>query len=207
MNNEENQIIEEKIDIKGLFFRYYSHWYYFLISIFIFSLIAIAYNRYTTPIYSVSSTILIRDDNNTQLGAENILEGMELFSGKTNINNEIVVLKSFSLINQVINDLSLGVSYYQHGFLQSNELFQNTPFIVQIDSNHQQITSDEFRIQIIDEKSFKLTCSIDDQHTYNIKKDRLNKNITVNIDINDNFLFNQQIKTEYFSFKIKKHLY
>ena len=122
MNNEENQIIEEKIDIKNLFFRYYNHWYYFLISIFVFSLIAIAYNRYTTPIYSVSSTILIRDDNNTQLGAENILEGMELFSGKTNINNEIVVLKSFSLINQVINDLSLGVSYYQHGFLQSNEL-------------------------------------------------------------------------------------
>ena len=88
MNNEENQIIEEKIDIKNLFFRYYSHWYYFLISIFVFSLIAIAYNRYTTPIYGVSSTILIRDDNNTQLGAENILEGMELFSGKTNINNE-----------------------------------------------------------------------------------------------------------------------
>ena len=204
MNTEENQIIEEKVDIKGLFFRYYSHWYYFLISIFVFILIAIAYNRYTTPIYSISSTILIRDDNNTQLGAENILEGMELFSGKTNINNEIVVLKSFSLINQVINDLSLGVSYYQHGFLQSNELFQNTPFIVKVDSSHQQITSDEFRIKVVDEKSFKLICSIDDQNTYNLKKDRLNKNITVNIDINDNFLFNQQIKTDYFSFKVTK---
>ena len=124
MNNETNQIQEEKVDVKNLLFRYYNHWYYFVISVLFFALIAFAYIRYTTPIYSVSSTILIRDDNNTQLGAENILEGMELFSGKTNINNEIVVLKSFSLINQVIDELGLGVSYYQHGFLQSNELFQ-----------------------------------------------------------------------------------
>jgi tyrosine-protein kinase Etk/Wzc len=141
MNNEINQIKEEKVDIKNLLFRYYNHWYYFVFSLFFFTLIAFAYIRYTTPVYSVSSTILIRDDNNTQLGAENILEGMELFSGKTNINNEIVVLKSFSLINQVIDELGLGVSYFQHGFLQSNELFQNTPFIVKIDSNYNQISN------------------------------------------------------------------
>lgn len=69
MNNETNQIQEEKVDVKNLLFRYYSHWYYFVISVFFFALIAFAYIRYTTPIYSVSSTILIRDDNNTQLGA------------------------------------------------------------------------------------------------------------------------------------------
>ena len=70
---------------------------------------------------------------------------MELFSGKTNIQNEIIVLKSFSLMNQVVDALELGVSYYQHGFLQSNEIYQNTPFIVKVDSNHLQITNNEFR--------------------------------------------------------------
>ena len=30
MKTEENQIEEEKVDIKGLLFRYYHHWYYFL---------------------------------------------------------------------------------------------------------------------------------------------------------------------------------
>ena len=204
MNTEENPIQEEKVDLKGLLFRYYNHWYYFLVSIILFILIAFAYNRYTTPTYSVSSTLLIRDDNNTQLGAENILEGMELFSGKTNINNEIVLLKSFSLLNQVVNDLSLGVSYYQHGFLQSNELFQNTPFIVKVDSNHHQITNNEFRVKIIDKKSFNLTCSIDDEYTYNLQTDRLNKNMSANIEIDEEFLFNEEIKTEFFSFKINK---
>ena len=36
------------------------------------------------PEYSVSTTLLIRDDNNTQMGAENLLEGLEIFSGKKN---------------------------------------------------------------------------------------------------------------------------
>ena len=204
MNNQETQIQEEKVDLKGLFFRYYSHWYYFAISLFVFGLIALAYIRYTTPVYSVSSTILIRDDNNTQLGAENILEGMELFSGKTNINNEIVLLKSFSLINEVVDELSLGVSYYQHGFLQSNELFQNTPFIVKVDSNYNQITNSEFRIKIIDDKKFNLSCKIKDQNTYNLNTDRLNKNTLANIEIDDEFNFNQQITNKYFSFKLIK---
>ena len=204
MNNEINQINEEKVDIKNLLFRYYNYWYYFVISLFFFSIIAFAYIRYTTPVYSVSSTILIRDDNNTQLGAENILEGMELFSGKTNINNEIVVLKSFSLINQVIDELGLGVSYYQHGFLQSNELFQNTPFIVKIDSNYNQISNNEFRIKIIDEKTFKISSSIDDLYTYNPKNDRINKNIIADIELDQNFVFGKQIKSKYFSFKLEK---
>ena len=111
---------------------------------------------------------------------------MELFSGKTNINNEIVVLKSFSLIDKVVNELALGVSYFQHGFLQSNELYKNTPFIVKVDSNYHQIVNSEFRIKIIDEKTYNLSCSIDDLNTYDLNTDRLNKNISANIDIDDN---------------------
>ena len=59
-------------------------------------------------------------------------------------------------MNQVVEELNLGVSYYQHGFLQSNEIYQNTPFIVKVDSNHLQITNNEFRVKIINDKTFKL---------------------------------------------------
>jgi uncharacterized protein involved in exopolysaccharide biosynthesis len=73
---------EETIDIKALILKYSQYWYYFVASILFFGCIAFLNNRYTTPKYSVSTTLLIRDDNNTQLGAENLLEGLELFSGK-----------------------------------------------------------------------------------------------------------------------------
>ena len=72
---------EETIDLKELL-KYVQYWYYFVISIIFCLFIAFLNNRYTVKEYSVSTTLLIRDDNNTQLGAENLLEGLELFSGK-----------------------------------------------------------------------------------------------------------------------------
>jgi len=86
---------EETIDIKALILKYVQYWYYFVLSILFFGFIAFLSNRYTVPKYSVSTTLLIRDDNNTQLGAENLLEGLELFSGKKNVKNEIVILNSY----------------------------------------------------------------------------------------------------------------
>ena len=126
---EQNQQ-EETIDIKELILRYFQYWYYFLLSILFCGFIAFLNNRYTVPEYSVSTTLLIRDDNNTQLGAENLLEGLELFSGKKNLKNEIIILNSYSITEKVIKELSLGITYYQHGLLQTNELFENSPFTV-----------------------------------------------------------------------------
>ena len=100
---QEKQISqEETIDIKSLILKYVQYWYYFALSILFFGCIAFLNNRYTVPEYSVSTTLLIRDDNNTQLGAENLLEGLELFSGKKNLKNEIVILSSYSLCQRVI---------------------------------------------------------------------------------------------------------
>ena len=92
IKNQNSQ--EETIDIKALILKYSQYWYYFLLSILFLVFIAFLNNRYTVPEYSVSTTLLIRDDNNTQLGAENLLEGLELFSGKKNLKNEIVILNS-----------------------------------------------------------------------------------------------------------------
>ena len=201
---KEEEFKEETIDTKQLLYRYLQYWHYFIFSIILFLLVAFVYNRYTKPTFSVSSTLLIRDENNAQLGAENILEGMELFSGKTNINNEIVVLKSFSLTNKAIEDLKFGVSYFQHGLLQSNEIYINKPFVVSIDSNHLQITGNEFRIKILDNNTFNLSSTIDDQNPYNVNKDQIDKNVEINFDLNQDFKFGSQIKSENFSFKVAK---
>ena len=93
---------EETIDMKAVLFKYFRYWYYFLLSFLFFGLLAFLNNRYTVPEYSVSSTLLIRDDSNTQLGAENLLEGLELFSGKKNLKNEIIILNSYSNTERIV---------------------------------------------------------------------------------------------------------
>jgi len=195
---------EETIDIKALVLKYSQYWYYFVLSILFFGCIAFLNNRYTVPEYSVSTTLLIRDDNNTQLGAENLLEGLELFSGKKNLKNEIVILSSYSLCEKVIEELNLGISYYQHGFLQTNELFGNSPFKVEVDSSHLQLTEINFQIIPLNNEEFTLSTSASNQYPYNILNENLEKSLIADIDIDQKYMFNSRIETEFYSFLVHK---
>ena len=89
-------------------------------------------------------------------------------------------------------------------FYKATSYIKTHTFVVKVDSNYHQIVNSEFRIKIIDEKTYNLSCSIDDLNTYDLNTDRLNKNISASIDIDDNFKFGEQIKTKFFSFKIVK---
>jgi tyrosine-protein kinase Etk/Wzc len=198
---------EETIDIKAIILKYSQYWYFFLLSVLFCSFLAFLNNRFTVPEYSVSSTLLIRDDNNTQLGAENLLEGLELFSGKKNLKNEIVILNSYSITEKVIKELGLGLSYFQHGFFQTNELFENAPFIVTLDSNHNQLTGTIFEIDVINENQFQLKTETEDLFPYNLITEKFNKTLLANIDIDDIYEFNTPITTEYFSFIVSKSLF
>ncbi|MAJ89657.1 MAG: hypothetical protein CMD08_00050 [Flavobacteriales bacterium] len=198
---------EETIDIKELILKYTQYWHYFIFTILLLVFNAFLYTKFTIPQYSVSATLEIRDDNNTQLGAENIIEGLELFSGRKNLTNEIIILNSYSITEKVINELKLGVSYFQHGFFQTNELFENSPFIVKIDSTHDQLTEIPFIINIIDSNKFKLEVSTNDQFPYNLKSEKFNKTILANIDIDETHFFDKNINSEYYSFTISKSLF
>ena len=201
--NNQNQN-DEKIDIKLLFYKYLNNWLFFLLSFIVFSTSAYLYNRYTVPSYSVSSTLLIRDDNNTQLGAENLIEGLELFSGKKNLKNEIVILNSFSITRKVIDELKLGVSYKQHSSIVTNELYKNSPFEVIVDSSSLQLAGIDFKVKVIDQNKFKLEAREQSIFAYNILKEKVVKERTFDIDINQEFKFNQLIKGNCFSFKLRK---
>jgi len=201
---KDQELNEEKIDIRSILLRYSTYWYFFLLSILFFIFLGFLVNRYTVPEYSVSSTLLIRDDSNTQLGAENILEGLELFSGKKNLKNEIIILKSYSVTEQIVEELNLGISYFKKGFIISNELFKNTPFTVTIDSTKLQVTGVKYEIDFINEESFKLRLKADDKYAYNVIKEKFDKSKSVNINFKEEYNFGDTITSPLFTFSINK---
>ena len=201
-NEEQKQA--ETIDIKAILFKYFRFWHYFLLSFLFFGFLGFLNNRYTIPEYGVSSTLLIRDDSNTQLGAENLLEGLELFSGKKNLKNEIIILKSYSNTEKVIKELGLGLSYFQHGFFQTNELFKDAPFKVIIDSSHIQLTGVEYELEIINENQFQLSVSTEDHFPYNLRTEKFDKTLLANINIDKTFEFDEKVSNIFLSFTIKK---
>ena len=202
--NNQDSTSEETIDIKEILRKFTGHWYYFVLSIIICLFVAFLYNRYTDKIYVVSTDILIRDDNNSQLGMENIMDGMELFSGKTNLENEEAVLKSYTLASRTIKELDLQLSYFMHGNVQKIYLYDQTPFVIKFDSSHCQLPETEFFIELIDDDKFRLTVICKEQYTYNLLEDSRNRKNAASLNYEDIHHYNDRIETAYFSFKILK---
>ena len=99
---------EESVDFKQLFFKFYRYWYLFIITIFTALTIAFLFNKYTEPIYKVATTVMIKDDKSgfdpqAMLGLGNL-------RGAQNLENEIGVLKSRSLITRSIKALDFNIS-------------------------------------------------------------------------------------------------
>ncbi|MAR39207.1 MAG: hypothetical protein CMD22_00715 [Flavobacteriales bacterium] len=195
---------EETIDVKSLVRKFSGYWYYFILSICLCLFISFLYNRYTRPIYVVSTTIEIRDDNNTQLGVENILEGMEMFSVKTNLENEKAKLKSYTLAERTIQELGIQTSYFKHGTVQTVNQYKSNPYTIEFDSTHLQLAGVEFFINILDFNSFKLRVDCKDHNTYNIRTNRKNNSLQANLSYNSIHSFGEHIETDYFSFKVVK---
>ena len=124
---------EEPINYREKFEKYSYNWKWFLISIFIFSLGAYAYLKFIPKQYTVTSTILINDENSKGLPSElSAFEDLGLTTlGKTSVDNEIGMLKSFSLMESVVKKLGTNITFYEKGMISNKELYKNEiPFII-----------------------------------------------------------------------------
>src|SRR5690606_15238834 len=118
------QLDSEEINIKEIVQKYLRNWYLFVIGVLLAGIVAFLYLRYTTPQYRISSTLLIKDDKKgPSLGDNVVLNDLDLFQTGKNIDNEIEILKSKSLMNRVLEELALHTTYYVDGRVKRTEMY------------------------------------------------------------------------------------
>ena len=111
-SNSENAD-EQDIDFSALFFKYFFYWRWFLVSIVTCCVLAFFYIRFQTPVYQVSSSILIKEDDKKAPSTNSPLasiQDMGMLSMTSKFDNEIEILKSRTLVKKVVNDLGLYVN-------------------------------------------------------------------------------------------------
>ena len=129
-----NQADEEQINIQQIILRYLIHWPWFVGSVVICMIGAWVYLFTTTPIYNISATVLIKDDEKgggASMGSELEKMGLDGFmSSSKNVDNEIEVLRSKSLAREVVNQLNLYVTYRDGDAFPAKELYRTSPVLV-----------------------------------------------------------------------------
>lgn len=195
---------EETVDIKAIFLKYSQYWYFFTLSVVICLFLAFLYNRYTPPTYGASTSILIRDDNNTSLGAENLLEGLELFSGKKNIENEIGILQSYDITKETLKKLYFNISYFHVGQIRAAEIYRQKPFVVTIDSTHLQTLKVPYKIVFISNDEFELYVETNESKQFLPSEDKYLEHTLVSFEYENTHKFNETIEFDNFNFLISK---
>ncbi|WP_299702438.1 tyrosine-protein kinase [uncultured Pontibacter sp.] len=113
----------ESLDIKGLIMKYLRYWYLFVIGVALALTAAHLYLRYSTPVYSVKATILIKDESGADLASSAMFADMALMKSNKTFSNEVLVIKSKGLMERVLSELGMEVSYFGEGRIKSPELY------------------------------------------------------------------------------------
>jgi tyrosine-protein kinase Etk/Wzc len=194
--------LEKKIDIKELIGRILAYLPYYLVSIIVALSIAFIINRYSTPVYLIKSSILIKDGKQKLDGSEQFLQGLQLLSSSKNLENELIILKSRDLVKSVSNELGLGITYFIKGEIVTSQQYPYGPYMVQIDSNHIQPANGSFFIEFITDSTFSLKTKVQVNSFYLPKEETYFQNISAAIDENKIYKVNTYIESPGYKFLV-----
>ncbi|MGD0755395.1 MAG: polysaccharide biosynthesis tyrosine autokinase [Bacteroidales bacterium] len=159
--NNYNLPEDDNLDIKRYISLFISNWYWFAISLFIAMSIAYSINRYSQRIYSVSSTLLIKDDQiaGVKSNVESVIPGGDIFRSQQNLKNEMGILRSFSLNYRVMKELQdfhvVYVSVGRRGIVEKL-MYKSCPFKVIYDSLELEPIGTVVKIEILPDNKYRI---------------------------------------------------
>lgn len=151
-------------NIGQLISHYTKYWYLFLLSIIICLSISYAYLKYyAVPEYAISSSLLVKEDKGGGAGSEESFN-LNIFASSKNLNNEIEILESSSLMERVVGALGLTTTYHKVGSFRNIELYGTQPPIkVIVDKLNPNISNQDVVITLKEGNRFDL--EENDKHT------------------------------------------
>lgn len=168
-----NDTIDDEIDdvnLREQLDKYLVHWRWFLLSIVIGLILAFLYLRYTTPSYEAITSILVKDEKKGGMLSE-LSAFADLGLGgsmKNNVDNEIEILKSRTLIESTIKKLNLNVGLFVEGKVIDRDIYVDTPINAYF--VNKTILFDEAKIvlkcKLLNNSAFSLENEIDEKENF-----------------------------------------
>jgi tyrosine-protein kinase Etk/Wzc len=215
---KDNQdLFTSNLDYKKVSQHLYTYRNGFIIVIAAFIVLAFLINRYSTVRYKNSTILYLNQDDKAQSlnSANGLFQSLGLFNSEENIDNELEILKSFSLLKKVITETDLNVSYYSYNdtplaglffntpFTRKTELYEQSPIEVILDPSVPQVTYLNFNIVFLNDNEFMIEADGEEIPLYNYIDDQIVA-YTPGIHFKQRYKFGDEIITKYFNFRVQK---
>ena len=110
-----------QINFNRVLDRIIRFWYLIAISLIMSMVVAFIVNRYTPRIYPVKSSIIIKE-NDENVGAKFLYDNA-LINPYRNFMNELYIMKSYPLLQEVMENLGFEISMFREGEIQDSEYY------------------------------------------------------------------------------------
>lgn len=141
------------IDFTTIYTTLILNWKWYLLSMLLCIGLAAVYLRYATPVYKASTKLLIKD-NDSQKSSRygnmllNSSSTLGLMSNSNGIENEVEILKSYSIAEEAIRDLKIYANYYKKGKVKYRLQYKTNPIEVEVDAPHLEKLNTSIKLKI-----------------------------------------------------------
>lgn len=119
-----------QINIRKILRMMVRNWYFYLFGVALAITGAYFYMGNKIPDYEVKTTILIGEENAE--GSEDLLRGFALRPGVQNLDNQLLIVKSYSLIRKAVEELPFEIDVYRKGFQSRASFYPMSPIRVEL---------------------------------------------------------------------------
>ncbi len=116
----------EEVSLGDLVHKFLPYWPYFLVMVLISLAGAWIYLRYKIPVYQTTATVLIKDDKTANSNSD-LLDAFDMFGSKKNVENEVEVLQSKTLMQEVVKNLQLYAPVSAEGRVVHQSAYKISP--------------------------------------------------------------------------------
>lgn len=143
---------ENDYPLKSFLQKYFNQWRWYLIGALVSIILAFLYLRYTVPQYQATTTILVKDEMKGKMLSEmSVFNDLGLSTGlKSNVENEILILKSRTLIQRVVKKLNLNMSFFTKGRIIDKEIFGKPPIEVNFLNKTGQFYENKIKFKLLE---------------------------------------------------------
>jgi capsular exopolysaccharide synthesis family protein len=159
-----NDVVDDEIEdinLREQLDKYLVHWRWFLLSIVICLMGAFLYLRYTISSYEATTTILVKDEKKGGMLSE-LSAFADLGLGgsmKNNVDNEIEILKSRTLVESTIKELDLNIGLFIEGKVVDRDVYADSPIHVYFYNKN----------NLFDEAKFVLNCELLNSNSFRLE--------------------------------------
>ncbi|GAB3804775.1 polysaccharide biosynthesis tyrosine autokinase [Spirosoma humi] len=150
--------VEPQPNLRAMLMRYVRNWPWFVVSLVLALGAAYVYLLYQPPGYKVKASLLIKDEKKG-MGGESMLKELDIFTPSKVVENEVEILKSYTLMDRVVTNLGLDVHYYTPTRTVKKEIYGDSPIRLLVEKPVAQLPDEALEFTFNDAKTVNLNGS------------------------------------------------